>query len=132
MGICALPITDKKLLANKVGQDLVRTHGKRKHYSVEQVKAACRRQNTPGDWDCWALTLYVQHNDFVDHHVSIGESCDYVSMNGKMVNALSTPDTESSTGHYAASAADSSVLSERLDWVSNSDLPDFDVSDIDL
>ena len=40
---CAISPQDKKAQAKRVGDDLVRHHGKRNFYSVQQVRAANER-----------------------------------------------------------------------------------------
>lgn len=40
---CAISPKDKKAQAKRVGDDLVRHHGKRKFYTVDQVRDANRR-----------------------------------------------------------------------------------------
>ena len=151
MGICALPTADKQLVARRVGSDLVKKHGKRPYYTVEQVKASARQQNIPEAWDCWALSLYTSPNDFVDHHMTIGESCDYGVMHGKMVDAVTAdsalPDIahhfNSGVGlsdiahhsdnasvlpdvvHHSSGGADTSWFSDLLDALGSIDLPDF-------
>ena len=59
MGMEKITVAERRLLARQVGNELVRTHGKKKHYTVPEVKAAARRQKTPEYWDCWALCLYT-------------------------------------------------------------------------
>ncbi|MCI0362414.1 MAG: hypothetical protein L0219_00940, partial [Phycisphaerales bacterium] len=90
MDICALPEADKRSLARKVGSGLVKEHGKKRHYTVQEVKAAARRQNFPEAWDCWALSLYASPSDFAEYHERTGEDCDYSSMHERMVEAVST------------------------------------------
>ena len=89
MGICALAPAEKKVLTEKVGEVLVNKTGKKKTYSVEEVKAAARGANIPLDWDCWALSLYCDRTDFDDYHRAIGEVCNFDFMHGKMLGAVS-------------------------------------------
>jgi len=136
MDICALPQVDKRLLAKKVGNDLVKKHGKKPHYSITEIKAAARRQNFPEGWDCWALSLYSSPQDFAEHHRRTGETCDYQAMHDSMAEAVSTDrslaDAVSSDHsdvvtalHDWSPSESSSWFDSLLDFFSNIDL-DFD------
>lgn len=90
MDICAIAAVDKRLLAKKVGDDLVQRHGRRPYHAVVDIKAAARRMRFPDAWDCWALSLYASPQDFADYHRQTGERCDYRSMHDSMAEALAT------------------------------------------
>ncbi|HEU4664029.1 MAG TPA: hypothetical protein VFS55_08360 [Dokdonella sp.] len=88
MDICAISAVDKRLLAKKVGDDLVKRHGRKPYHAVGDIKAAARRARFPDAWDCWALSLYASPQDFADYHRQTGERCDYRSMHDSMAEAV--------------------------------------------
>lgn len=96
----------------RVGNDLVRSHGQKLFYSVDEVKAANRRQNVSAAFDCWSLAAFTSHRDFDAYHLSAGENCDYLSMKSDMLSTVST-------------AADTSWFDFDLSWL---ELPDIDWS----
>lgn len=50
MRACAIKPADRRRQMQLVGNDLVKTHGRKQFYSVEEVKAANRRQNIDTSW----------------------------------------------------------------------------------
>lgn len=112
LDICALPEVDKRLLAKKVGSDLVRQHGKRSHYTVPEIKAAARRQKFPDTWDCWALSLYASAEDFGSYHLRTGEQCDYLAMRNSMSECVATDLSLAD----AIPADHSDLVAAVLDW----------------
>ncbi len=113
---CAISPADKARQAKKVGDDLIRHHGKRKFYSVQQVRSANQRYNIEIDYACWSHSLFNTHYDFDRIHIDVGEACDYLSMKKDMLESLSTSDT-------------SSWFDFDLSWL---EFPDIDWSDFDL
>ena len=87
---CAISPRDKQLQAKLVGDDLLRHHGKRKFYSVQQVRDANLRCRISPDYVCWSHALYNTHFDFDRIHSNVGEVCDYLSMKKEMLQSLST------------------------------------------
>lgn len=87
---CALAPRDKRSQAKRVGDDLVRRHGKREFYSVEQVRAANRRSGIGVDVACWSHALFNSHEDFDRLHRDAGEACDYLAMKQEMLVSLSS------------------------------------------
>lgn len=85
---CALPPADKRAQARRVGDDLVRHHGKQAFYTVEQVRAANRRSGVGLDLGCWSHALFNSHEDFDALHRAAGEACDYVAMKKAMLASL--------------------------------------------
>jgi hypothetical protein len=116
MGTCAIPPQDKRALAQKVGKHLTTLYGKRRTYSPQLVKAAMRRCHLPEVWDCWALSLFTSPEDFSAYHASLGEACDYASMQADMLGVLDT--------------------GSLFDFLStdffNFDLPSLDIGDVDI
>jgi hypothetical protein len=88
MAICALTSADKRLIARRVGRDLIKHHGKKRCYSVTEVRNAAQRQDFLVDWHCWAYALYTDRVSFDAYHRKIGESCDYVAMHRGMMEAV--------------------------------------------
>jgi hypothetical protein len=88
MATCAIALNDKRTLARNVGKHLTARYGKRTHYSPTLVKVTMRRLNYPDVWDCWALSLFASRDDFAAYHASLGEVCDYASMNTDMLSAV--------------------------------------------
>lgn len=86
---CALAPADKRNQARRVGQDLIRHHGKRSTYSVQQVKAANRRQGISIDVGCWSHAMFNSREDFEKLHAGRGEACDYTEMKREMLDAAS-------------------------------------------
>jgi hypothetical protein len=127
MAITPLSSDEKRILARKVGRDLVATHGKKQRYSVDEVKAAARRQEIPPDWDCWALSLYTRRREFDTHHRASGQPCDYAVMRKEMVDTVSTDAGVPADGlgdldiHGVDTDTESSWFSDFLDGL------DFDV-----
>lgn len=122
MDILSLAPSDKRLLAKKVGNDLVKNHGKKRHYTVSEVKAASRRQNFPDTWDCWALSLYSDPLEFAAYHQRTGEKCNYDEMHNSMAEAVAT---DNNLGNVISSEH-SEILDTVHDWSPNHDSSWFD------
>ena len=118
MQACALRPADRKRQVKLVGNDLVKHYGKRKFYTVSQVRNANKRQGIEIDFCCWSHAVFNTRVDFDKHHESIGESCDYVAMKADMLSSVST-------------SADASWLDFDFDlsWLS---FPDIDLSIFDF
>lgn len=86
---CAISPRDKQAQAKRVGDDLIRHYGKRKFYSVEQVRAANKRCDIPFDAACWSHAMFNTHHDFDRLHSAAGEACDYLAMKKEMLESLS-------------------------------------------
>ena len=71
-----------------VGIDLLRTHRKRKQYSVAQVQDANRRQGVGPDFVCWPHSFFNSHSDFDALHRTLGEICDYGAMKMQLLESL--------------------------------------------
>lgn len=94
MPACAMKPADRRLQVKSVGDDLVRNYGKKRFYTVEEVKAANRRQGVGADVACWSHATFNSHGDFDTYHASLGEPCNYVSMKAEMLSSVSSaPDT---------------------------------------
>ena len=89
---CALAPRDKKAQAKRVGDDLVRHHGKRRFHSTAQVRAANERCGIPLDVSCWSFALFGTHSDFDRIHEAAGGACDYLAMKQQMLESVATGD----------------------------------------
>jgi hypothetical protein len=87
---CSISPRDKKAQARAVGDDLVQHYGKRKFYTVEQVKEANRRKRISLDVACWSHAMFNGHEDFDRLHAHVPEGCDYAAMKSEMLRAVST------------------------------------------
>lgn len=121
MPACTLSPKDKRRQITKVGKDLVKHHGKRRYYTVQEVKDANRRQGIDIDVACWSHAAFNSHGDFDAYHRSIGEACDYAAMKAEMLTSVSE-------------ATDTSWFDIDLSWL---EFPDidwsiFDFLDVDL
>jgi len=116
MAVCGIALENKRALAQRVGRQLTKLHGKRKTYSPQLVKAAMRRSELPDVWDCWALSLFSSPEDFASYHANLGEICDYTSMHAEMLNVL---DTGSLIDFFSSD-------------LFNIDLPSVDLGDVDI
>lgn len=116
MPACTLSPTDRRRQVRLVGNDLIKNYGKKRYYSVDEVKRANQRQKIDIDFVCWSHASFNSHKDFDDYHQSIGESCDYVSMKSDMLSSVST-------------ASDTSWFDLDLSWL---EFPDIDFSLFDF
>jgi hypothetical protein len=107
---------DKRAQAKAVGEDLARHHGRKRYYSVEEVKAANRRLQLSVDACCWSHAMFNTRADFDEMHQQLGETCDYVSMKAQMLSAV-------------GSGADVSWFDFDLSWL---EFPDIDWSLFDF
>ena len=113
---CATSPRDKKEQAKRVGDDLVRHHGKRKFYTVDQVREANRRTGVALDAACWSHAMFNSREDFDRLHAAAGEAGDYAAMKAQMLRAVAS---EPSAGWF--------------DWdLSWLDFPDLDFSIFDF
>lgn len=91
MPACAITPADRKKQIGLVGRDLVKNHGKKNFYTVQEVKNANRRQRIDYDVACWSHAFFNSHADFDEYHARIGETCDYVAMKREMLSSVSMP-----------------------------------------
>lgn len=80
---------ERRRHVQRVGNDLVRHHGKRKYYTVEQVREANQRQKIDIDLACWSHAFFNSHADFDRYHLELGEACDYAAMKAEMLASVS-------------------------------------------
>lgn len=86
---CAISPRNKQAQAKRVGDDLLQHHGKRKFYSIDQVREANRRCQISIDVACWSHALFNSHEDFDRIHAIAGDACDYLAMKREMLESLS-------------------------------------------
>ena len=113
---CVISPADKKAQAKRVGDDLVRHYGKRKFYTVEQVREANRRKAIGIDVACWSHAMFNSHSDFDQFHAAAGDACDYVAMKSQMLRAVATEES-------------GSWFDGDLSWL---EFPDLDISIFDF
>ena len=121
MPACAIKPEDRQRQIRLVGNDLVKNYGKKKFYTVLEVRNANRRQKIDIDLVCWSHAFFNSHADFDDYHSRMGESCDYIAMKRELFDSVST-------------SVDSSALADAgldldLSWL---ELPDMDWSLFDF
>ncbi len=116
MRACALSPADRSQQVRLVGNDLVKHYGKKRYYTVQEVRDANRRQGIRLDVGCWSHATFNTHSDFDLYHQSIGESCDYAAMKGEMLSSVSN-------------ASDMSWFDIDLSWL---EYPDIDLSIFDF
>jgi predicted Co/Zn/Cd cation transporter (cation efflux family) len=115
---CAVRPREAKLQIQKVGNDLVQHYGKKKFYTVREVREANRRQHIDIDLCCWSHAFFNTHEDFDHLHQNLGEACDYAGMKSELVTSMAPPE-------------DGSWFD--FDWdLSWLELPDFDFSIFDF
>ena len=116
MPACSIQPEDRRKQVRVVANDLVKNYGKKKYYTVQEVKNANRRQAIDYDVACWSHAFFNSHADFDEYHKRIGESCDYVSMKKDMLESVGTD-------------ADSSWFDFDLPWI---EFPSLDLSVFDF
>ena len=90
MSACHLPPAAKRKLISDVGEELVRTHGKKKYYRPTEVERAARTRGYSIDVHCWAYSFYITPEDFKALHDSAGEVCDYTLMRAELLTDISS------------------------------------------
>jgi hypothetical protein len=96
MPACAIQPADRNKQIRVVGNDLVKNYGKKKFYTVQEVKNANRRQSIDYDAGCWSHAFFNSHRDFDEYHAKIGETCDYAAMKREMLDSVTTTADSSS------------------------------------
>ena len=87
---CFISPSDKKAQGKRVGDDLVRNYGKRRFYTVQEVREANRRTGVALDVACWSHALFNTHHDFDRLHDHSDGACDYIEMKKAMLEAVSS------------------------------------------
>jgi hypothetical protein len=113
---CRISPKDKRLQSKRVGDDLIRNYGKRKFYTIDQVRESNRRAGVSIDVACWSHAMFNSHSDFDQLHVASGEACDYIAMKSEMLHAV-------------ASETSSVWFDFDLSWL---EFPDLDISIFDF
>lgn len=126
-----LSSADKRLVARRVGRDLLKNYGRKRSYTVPEVRKAAQRQEISIDWHCWAYALYTDRSTFDDYHRQIGEGCEYESMHqsmmdvlgGDAVATLEVLDPSPSATSFDATDDDSWSIFDFFDWSDFDDEP---------
>ena len=114
---CATRPLQARRQIQKVGNDLVRQHGKQRYYSVQQVRAANQRQGIDLDLACWSHAFFNSHADFDRLHAGSGEACDYAAMKAELTEALTASDVAVDTSSWLDFDWDLSWLElPSVDW----------------
>lgn len=72
-----------------MGKILVADFGKMKYYKPEEVKKAHYKSRWSAlDFSCWGMSTFSSHSDFFQYHQESGESCDYATMKGEMLEGI--------------------------------------------
>ena len=112
---CHIGPKDKKEMIGKVGEDLVRRHGKRKYYPPADVRRSADRCGYAVDVHCWAYCIFTTPEDFKALHAAAGEACDYAVMKAQVLADL------------AGGPSAFSLFDLNLSWL---DWPDISLSSI--
>ncbi|MEM1294903.1 MAG: hypothetical protein AAGH89_06025 [Verrucomicrobiota bacterium] len=107
--------SERKELVSRVGEKLVRDHGKKQYYDPTEVRKAALELGYKIDWHCWAYCMFSSPSDFLRIHQAMGEVCDYAQMKAEVLGDL----VGDSTGF--------SALDIDLSWL---EWPDIDLSSI--
>ena len=114
---CAARPLQARRQIKKVGDDLVRRHGKQRYYTVDQVRAANQRQDIPVDVACWSHAFFNTHEDFDRLHAGSGEACDYAGMKAELTETLTASDVTVDTTSWLDFDWDLSWLElPSIDW----------------
>jgi hypothetical protein len=116
MPACTISPSDRRAQLSIVGNDLIKNYGKKRYYSIEEVKQANRRKKIDPDYLCWSHAAFNLHAEFDAYHRSLGEECDYAAMKSEMLLSIS-------------SSEDSSWFDIDLPWF---EFPDIDLSVFDF
>ncbi|MBL8850369.1 MAG: hypothetical protein JNG89_11880 [Planctomycetaceae bacterium] len=124
MQACSMPPADRRRQIQRVGKDLMQHYGRKKYYTVDEVKQANLRQCISLDFWCWSHAMFNSHHDFDALHLSLGEACNYASMKSDMLSAVSG----------AVDATSWFDFDFDLSWIEFPDLDwsIFDIFDVDL
>jgi hypothetical protein len=90
MPACHIAPANMRKLVSDVGEELVRTHGKKKYYPAKDVERAARNRGYAVDVHCWAYCFYTSPEDFKALHDAAGEICDYVAMKAEILKDISS------------------------------------------
>jgi hypothetical protein len=77
-----------RLYARQLGRLLQARHGRQNSYTPVQVKTAIGEAGFNTNYDCYGLAMYCNDTDFNSYHHSIGEYCDYRSMQSEIGQCL--------------------------------------------
>lgn len=96
MRACAVRPADRRKQIQSVGNDLLQHYGRKKYYTVQEVRRANEQQGISPDFACWSHAAFNSHADFDAFHESLGETCDYTAMKADMLSAVSKTDDAAS------------------------------------
>jgi hypothetical protein len=67
---------------HELGQTLRARHGRKPHYTPDEVRGSIRERQLDDEFHCFALAMYCEWRTFDAYHSARGESCDYYGMRG--------------------------------------------------
>ncbi|MES2697127.1 MAG: hypothetical protein V4773_26920 [Verrucomicrobiota bacterium] len=88
MKLIAPPPLDKRALGKAVGDELLKRHGKQRHYSFQRIADVVDLLGFGADALSWALALFASPEDFEAYHATIGQPRDYGSMKSEIFDAM--------------------------------------------
>ena len=117
MSYCHPKPKNPKDQIKSVGKHLEGRYGKKKFYTVLEVKDANRSCNVQFDYVCWSHVVFNSHIDFDNLHRALGQDCSYTEMKSMAVSDLSS------------SSVDPSWIDSNID-ISWLEIPDFSIADL--
>lgn len=88
MSTCHTPPPNRKMMIQRVGQQLAQRHGKQRTYTQPQIQDSALAAGYGMDIHCWAYCVFMDMPSFNLFHHSIGESCDFGEMRATMFDGL--------------------------------------------
>jgi hypothetical protein len=87
------PRLSKKRMAirnysRRLSRSLRKRYGLQDYYTPQQVRQSIQAGSYSTAYDCYALAMYCNQEDFTTFHQSIGESCNYEKMRNEINNSL--------------------------------------------
>ena len=71
----------------KLGPALLARYGRAKHYSVNQIRVTADKLGLDTDYICYAYACFSERAAFEEHHVMLGESCDWGAMRSEVLQS---------------------------------------------
>ncbi|MCZ8138342.1 MAG: hypothetical protein ACK5ZK_11260 [Armatimonadota bacterium] len=89
MAACEMSPPSKRAYISAVGEELVKRHGKKKHYDPADIRTASLARGFAIDYVCWAHAIFATPGDFKALHDALGEACNYTAMRAEVLKDLS-------------------------------------------
>lgn len=92
---CDAPMDIKRAYAERLPPMLAKKHGRKKHYSRQQILDAINDAGVSSDYSCWAMALFEAPESFALFHRAAGElGCDYAGMHAEMLKLIPSASSE--------------------------------------